>query len=375
MDTDPGHEKDLKARRSSLLNQWTSTPRLSMKQKVRLDVELMKRRRISLLSPDDEVTSSESENNAFCTPASPRDPCICRASIPPLKALLKSGRDSLVFNHSPGRRRRRGSHATNPSKACYDRTAINRLQKLKRQKIFNKARGEGLRESETGVARSTGGSTQLESLMWDAEYDLLDLEGQQPGQDFGANNDEKRQNFHEILQLERCDGEDLFSGLQQALSPREMAKRVAAWKLQQQQKAEEQEQDDDVEEEVFENDDEEAEEKVSIERRADEGEQLPNTSLLRNSFERSGASTIQSKSYSMNSGVYWGSERIPTASVVNFSPRSTERVKISPTGRGRRMRIKWDLNVIPMSQQNLLQLIAIVLIGILLCVVYQSLVY
>lgn len=374
MDTDPGREKDLKARRSSLLNQFTSTPRLSMKQKVRLDVELMKRRRISLLSPDDEMTSSESENNAFCTPASSGDPCICRASIPPLKVLLKSGRDSLVMNHSPGRRRRRASHATHPSKACYDRTAINRLQKQKRQKIFNKARGEGLRESETGVGRSTGGSTQLESLMWDAEYDLLDLEGQQPGQDFGANNEEKRQNFHEILQLERCDGEDLFNGQQQMLTPREMERRAAAWKLQQQEKGEEQ--DDDAKEEAFEDDEDEREEseKVSIERRADEGEHQPNTPLLRNSFERSGASTIQSKSYSMNSGVFWGSERIPTASVVNFSPRSTGRVNVTPPWRGPRMRMKWDLNVIPMSTRNLLQLIAIVLIGILLCVVYQSLV-
>lgn len=334
-----------------------------MKQKVRLDAELMKRRRISLLSPDDDnMTSSESDNNAYCTPVATQCPCqgsqqqqpgIVRAS----QKLRLARRDSLTF-HSPGRKKRSSQVVPHPSKAVYDRTTINRLQKQKRQKIFNTAR-EALRESEPTTTGSTqgggggGGSTQVDSLLWDGQFDLMDLEG--GAEDFGANNEEMRQNFHEILQLERCDGEDLFKG--QPLTPKSGS-------------VSERKGDEGDDDEIKGDEMGQQRLEVSIERRAEEGE-VP--LLLRNSFERSGASTIQSKSYSMNSGVYWGNERIPTASVVHFSPRS-ERVTISPQRkRDGGMIGRWnDLNVIPMSQQNLLQLIAIVLIGIFVCIVFQG---
>lgn len=334
-----------------------------MKQKVRLDMELMKRRRISLLSPDDEITSSESDNNAV---AGVGDPCICKLPLQQLQRQANKAkvarRDSLLFN-SPGKKKR-STFTQNPSKAHYDRTAISQWQKQKRQKVFNKQR-EVPRESEPGTGGGGGGacSTQLDSLLWDGEFDLMDLEG--PAQDFGTNNEQMQRNFQAVLQMERCDGEDLFEGQQQQRQPLSETN------------SEGNRTDDDAD---HEQDDEDIlpRTEISIERRADDetgGEGLHlGPQLVRSSFEKSGASTIQSKSYSMNSGVYWGSERIPTASVVHLSPRSDggspQQRRIWRVGTS-----KWDLNVIPLSQQNLLQLIAIVLMGILLCVVYQSLAY
>lgn len=292
-----------------------------MKQKVRIDQELWNRRRISLLSPD-EATSSESDNNAFVTPAS-GDGCVCKGSGRPSKAQKAARRDSLIYN-SPVRKK------SGSSKGLYDRTAVNKWQKQKRQRVFNKARLGMMRDSEVGVP--TGGrSTPLDSLAWDNQFDLLDLEGG-AGEDFGANDEEIQQNFHEILKKERLDGEDLFE----------------------------------PQGEVYEEGNKEGHRttrtEISIERHAEDGKISP--PLLRSSFERSAASTVPSKSYSM----HWGSEQIPTASVVHFSPRS-ERVSVCQTGIEGMLR--WDLNLIPMSQQNLLQLIAVVLIGIFVAIVYS----
>lgn len=328
---------NLKARRSSLLKQWTSTPRLSMTQKVKRDLELLKRRRISLLNPDD-VTSSESDNNAYGTPGTGEGDCDCKSRRASRAKVAR--RDSLIFN-SPVARKKKTTH---PSRAIYDRSAINRLQKQKRQTIFNKARDMlATRESEPGT--NGRGSTHLESLQWDGQFDLISL-GADVG-DFDANNEQLQKKFQEIILKERCDADDLFTG--------EVNKLVLI-------------QDDDEGDEDLSGNGHGHRVEVSIERQAEE----PIESPLR-SFEKSGASTVPSKSYSMNSGVYWGNERIPTASIVHFSPRS-ERVTITPDKSGGVGGMGINLRS-PLSQENLLQLIVVVLFGILLCVVYQSVMY
>lgn len=330
-----GAGKQQQRRRSSLCTQLTSTPRLSMKQKVRMDVELLKRRRISILSPDDRMTSSESDNVA-----SADLPCICKPA-----ASTSSGgsgnkakgrvtrRDSLIYN-SPCRKRR-SSYARQGSGGHFDRSAINRMQKQKRQKVFNKAR-QSLKEPELPGS----GAGQLESLMWDGQYDLGDLAG---GEEFAAVNDDAMlENFHAILETERCDGEDLFGN------------------------------EDGGEEKVIKEEEEEDKEKTgerqAIVEESGQGQHLAVTTPMTRSFDRSGGgggSAMQSRSYSINSGVYWGNERIPTPAVVHISPRGNQGAVALHRG-------KWNLNLIPMSAQNLLQLIAILLIGIFVCVFYQN---
>lgn len=319
------------ARRSSLKAQLTSTPRLSMKQKVKLDMELMKRRRISLLSPPDEyrITSSEEDNGE----GRPADKCVCRPTTSTSKGKPQrvTRRDSLIYS-SPRRKKKPAS--LQRAQTTLDRTTISKLQKLKRQKTFNQARDE---------LQSIDGNH--DSLMWDDEYDMLDLDLAEGTEEFVVNNDEAIQgNFETIIEAERCDGEDLFEEIK--ATPRAIAIIVNTMEKgeggQQQQPK----------------------------RRSPTPPPTVTTTAAMRSFDQSGTS-IQNKSYSINSGIC-NESKLPMASVVHFSPRDDRAHSPRSFLNGFQ---RADLNLVPLSQQNLLQLIVIVLVGIFFCIFYQNIVF
>lgn len=278
-----------------------------------MDVALLKRRRISLLSPDEDgcgLTSSESDTAGVAGSGLTGVECICRSKGRSRQKGTR--RDSLIFN-SPCSKKR-APQGNNKSKTIFDRSAINRMQKLKRQKVFNKGRGS-LKDAESGV-------TQLDSLLWDGDYDLLDLEGDD---DFALQNNEVAQkNFHAILETERCDGEDLFAGDEKRGEGKEKA----------------------------------------VEGSLKDGGSPEQKSQRYVRAEEANGSGVRNRSYSMNSEVHWETEGIPTPNVVHFGPRT------SPQKRN--LQRRFDIYLFPLSQHNLLKLIAVALVGIFICVFYQN---
>lgn len=160
------------SRRSSLKNQLTSTPRLSMKQKVKLHNDLLRKRRISFLT--NEMASSESDER----PQSPG---------------VESPRRSL--NCSKIVKRNSIDLKLKSNKTAVDRNMINKIRKLRRQSTYNKSR------TTLTIVESP------QSFTWDNNYDFgcPESDGFNP-----VNTDTQQNEFENILQMKLCDIPDFF---------------------------------------------------------------------------------------------------------------------------------------------------------------------
>lgn len=210
-----------------------------------------------------------------------------------------------------------------PSKvvrSVMNRNMINRMQKMRRQSTFNRGR-ETLKFIETN-----------QSVAWEDKYDFMNP---QPTKKVSPRQNTKTEcdNFEELASTRPCDVAELFPDKEER--HQEKAKQDSAG-----------------------------------------NDPMQATASLQVSGHRVNVS-MSGKTHSIDSGLYLINDTIPQTSVLQLEARPSRTLEVKRNGEvvsggGNSIANDLHINVGSMPNQMLLQVIAIVLIAILVCVVYQN---